>query len=293
MAEFNRAEQFDNMLRTLKPPNFDALIQSMKTKPKDHREGSMQHFHCEYLKVWSDEADILSFMRSETNMNDSVDRIVGATHILGMQAKIFEQNVLKRGQMPIFLCYCLGCNTPYDNNEDHSHYGSPQKCKIADFMPKEVGEQAELNLHQALCHLSGAISLLTWTPSEDKDSFIKEALAERQDYLINLLIDPRPLCGVPQLTLCTPLASLVGLIDNCSQCYPKCAQNAVTLLSLVVSNRPSRCLSQLDPEFILPAMKNFFRTIFPRVSNAQCIVEEYFGITQILNAIPLLYYLGD
>jgi hypothetical protein len=285
MAEFNKEERFNNLLRARKPLNFDALIQSMKTPSNNHSEEGMQHFYFAYLNVWTDEADILNFMRCETEMGDLVGKIVVSSNNLGMEAVRLK---CKQQRLPVFLCPCLGCNTPYDNGEEHAHRGSPQKCKIADYMPEEIAKLAGMEVHQSVCHLSGVISLLTWIASEDEDSPIKE----RQDYLINLLIDPRPLIVAPS-SLITPLASILGLIDNCSQCNPKCAHMAATLLSLIVSNRPSRCLSQLDPEFVIPAMYNYIAPIFPRISNAECLVEEYYGITQILNVIPLLYYLGD
>lgn len=124
MAEFNKEERFNNLLRARKPLNFDALIQSMKTPSNNHSEEGMQHFYFAYLNVWTDEADILNFMRCETEMGDLVGKIVVSSNNLGMEAVRLK---CKQQRLPVFLCPCLGCDTPYDNSEEHAHRGSPQK----------------------------------------------------------------------------------------------------------------------------------------------------------------------
>jgi len=86
---------------------------------------------------------------------------------------------------------------------------------------------------------------------------------------------------------------LLGLIDNCSSPYPKLAMNGTSLLSMLLSRRPAAVISLLDPIQLSGALYKYLKTIFRLVSNAECIVEERFGIAAFINALPTLYLLSE
>jgi len=160
-------------------------------------------------------------------------------------------------------------------------------------------ERLQKELHTCNCLLSGIISLLKWKSAN-------ATIQNGQDYLVDSIVgDPSDTEAVWEAfdnivvkgnltTFKVPgLLGLVGLVDNCFRTFPRCAHLATTVISFCVTYSPSSSLSQLDPDSLLQALIEYVSDIAPRVCNADCIVEERFGITELLNTIPLLYFLGD
>ena len=142
--------------------------------------------------------------------------------------------------------------------------------------------------------MSLAVSILAWDHPD---------LAQTKQRLVDRLLDEciptdmsvpdyfvdRIKQGLPP----HPVPLLVGAVDNCTSVFPKCAHSAVMLLSLLVSQRPANLFFLLDPKPVVAMASGYLRHVSTRVMNAECIVEEKFGITELLNIIPLLYYLAD
>ena len=98
-----------------------------------------------------------------------------------------------------------------------------------------------------------------------------------------------------QMAAGKPLAPLVllGVIDNCQSTLPTCAHLAVSLLSLMVTRHPAALMALMDAEPWAGAMHRYLGPVFDRIKLVPCIVEEVYGVGQLLNALPLLYHLGD
>jgi hypothetical protein len=183
---------------------------------------------------------------------------------------------------------CLGCDTVYDNG-GHEHDGSSAKHWITPTSDARSRQMCTL-LHKAMGYLSIAIGILSW------ECLDNSALSICQDNLLNTMtqvsyegIIP---AGLERNAL--PLLPLLnGIIDNCTVKFPRCAHHAVSLFSIVLARRPSTSLSILDPIELVKAMNGYLRALAPRVSNADCKVEETFGSTELLNALPILFFIGD
>jgi hypothetical protein len=149
------------------------------------------------------------------------------------------------------------------------------------------------HLHVAVCLLSIAIALLTWnTSSGDErvivgqhsllDIFIQADIEGHMSSVDRITSGRHPL-----------LPMLVGVLDNCTIVFPRCAHLAISLFSLILAKCPSTALSVLDPEPFIEALYSYLLSVFPRINNAPCRVEEYFGIFELLNILPTFFYIGE
>ena len=128
-----------------------------------------------------------------------------------------------------------------------------------------------------------------------------QALFEGQERLAGLLLEEAPPGQATQAWLLAQIGIqrghaiplLVGLVDNCYMAFPKVAHLAASLLSILTARRPAAALCTLDPLMLTRALVDYLGEVATRVSNANCRVEEHFGVIQLLNVAPLLYYLGD
>jgi hypothetical protein len=64
-------------------------------------------------------------------------------------------------------------------------------------------------------------------------------------------------------------------------------------MSLAVSRHPAVVLHLLEPAPTTKALWNYPEPVFNRIKVVPCMVEERYVVVQLLNCIPLLYYLGD
>jgi hypothetical protein len=87
--------------------------------------------------------------------------------------------------------------------------------------------------------------------------------------------------------------ALLGLIDNCQDMLPKCAHLAVSLLSMIAPRHPTALVATMDAEPLAASISGYLRDVFARITFVPCLVEEVYGVNQVLNTIPLLYHLGD
>ena len=231
--------------------------------------------YAEHLSVWASDEEVISFLADAEAVTLFVKALAEATMGVGMHA---QQLSCRNG--PVFFVPCLGCNTPYDADGGCQHTSSLQtrECRSV---------QVQKFAHRSVLLMTLATSLLNCDASRDA--------------LMSLLVLENPPNVSPgdfmmsritsgQSTL---LMSLVGVVDNCARALPNCAHAACSLLSLIVACRPAASLSMLDPESLVDAVYRYVADVFTRVNNAECVVEERFGLVQLLNLAPLLYFLGD
>jgi hypothetical protein len=181
---------------------------------------------------------------------------------------------------------CTACNTCYDVG-GCSHEGMAPKMPL----PRKgnVGEAIHKLAHSTLQLMTLVTSLLNFPDVPGKDRLVD-------------LLAPEPPAGAKTQEWCLQemeagrlmgVHSLVGVVDNCSSPLPKCAHAAVSLLGLLVARRPARVLCLMDPEPTTKALHNYLIPVFERIKIAPCMVEERFGTVNLINAVPLLYHLGD
>lgn len=247
---------------------------------------SLTHFHCEYLSIWVTPTDIGDFFADQDRLLEFNELLVQSTLRIGQICASLGKP-LKGRNRPVYRTACLGCSSSYDNNS-HSHTGCPGSMVL----PKKERAAGD-HLHVAVCLLSIAIALLTWnTSSGDErvivgqhnllDIFIQADLEGHVSSVSRIASGRLPLLPI-----------LVGVLDNCTIVFPRCAHLSISLFSLILAKSPSTALSVLDPEPFIDALSSYMGNIFPRISNAPCRVEEYFGILELLNILPTLFYIGD
>ena len=260
----------------------------------------LDHCRCEYFHEWIKEKQLEEFVSNNKLVNAFISRLLFVSINIGsMSTQIpFQGENASR-----ISSDCLGCNSVYENNGENGSgcrncgsQSSIPSVKLSDIFHSSSNAHQTLPiiLHEGICLLSFTISLLTMKSTNP-------VIVRGIEYVIDMII------GTPntntdhlldnfesQIPLNIPvLATFVGLIDNCYRLYPRCAHLAVTLLSICVTKRPSEALAQIDPDPLLSSIYRYIGDMWPRVSNARCIVEEYYGITEVLNLIPLLFFLGD
>jgi hypothetical protein len=89
------------------------------------------------------------------------------------------------------------------------------------------------------------------------------------------------------------LPAIVGLIDNCSNAFPKVGQLAAGVVSLIICRRPAVALNTLDADMFITSAAQYLMKVFMLVHNTECRVELHFGVVAFLNILPALYHLGN
>ena len=79
-------------------------------------------------------------------------------------------------------------------------------------------------------------------------------------------------------------ASPIHLFRLVSRCMP---------MSFALITQAAEVLGWLDPSPLSKALFSYFYEVSTLVCNPPCVVENWFGIADVLNALPLLYHLGN
>jgi hypothetical protein len=90
-----------------------------------------------------------------------------------------------------------------------------------------------------------------------------------------------------------PAVHLLGLLGNCSSTFRKVAHLTAAAMSLIVCRRPAVALSVMDGGALANALHLYLKGISHLVCNAECIVEERYGVLALNTVLPLLYQLSD
>ena len=88
-----------------------------------------------------------------------------------------------------------------------------------------------------------------------------------------------------------PITSAIGLVDNCSRAFPKIAQHAAGLLSILICTNPASAFSCLNGKMFVESVNKYFEEVW-RLNTSECLVEQYFGVTTYLNILPALFHFG-
>ena len=273
-----------NALKDLGPEKLDDLwngVHAKKLKRMGPGPASMEHLFVDQLFSWASDQQMIDVLSSRERCHVLVSKCNNTITQLGM----FTKHMLEMRFKPRCLWYasCIGCNTPHDVDG-----GSCRKGKPADAPEPVPIDDSEVSsrLHTALITMYSMVHLLTHEESDILASLIvNEAPAglSQLEWTMQNAADPGSLPSLPLL---------IGILDNCSQTFPKAAQVSAALIGLIVCRRPATALLQLDPETAAPALRGYMRNIFNMVHNSECIVELINGIVDFINITPLLYHLG-
>lgn len=290
LHESERAQYAD--LRSVAPASLDIFIASLKGS-----SSTVTHHHllAEQLDVWAADADVEAFLsdtrEAEAQQESLVKSFAFAIQSLGIAA----ESQLTGSYIRVFPC--IGCNMPYDTRASHDH-GARKVCLGGRNGPYDPLSAVQvIEAHRALLLLALIVSLLSWP------CLPHSSIAVGKDRLLDLLVVEAPAGVSPSdwlmqsaargesWLLLLPLA--LGLLDNTSGKLPKAAHLAVAFMSQCVSRRPAAALFVLDSQPTVQALHHFLGGVFDIVTQNSCMVEVRFGVAQLLDAIPLLYHMGD
>lgn len=254
---------------------------------------TITHMLINDLPVWCDARMVVDFLSDPSQVENLLLNVEEAALGVGMSCQGMHSHM---GIHPytIFVHPCLGCNTVYEVSVDtclHPHSAPRRGMPLT---PSNLPLLHNVHKFQALASL--ICSLLRW-PGKDASA----AELEGVELLLDKLAIEAPAGVSPARFIISEvqagrnplIVQLVGIVDNCHNAFPQCAHTAVALLSLIVARRPAASLCLLDPQPVIDSLYEYLGALSPRVMNAECIVEEHFGIIQLMNAAPLLYFLGD
>lgn len=247
-------------------------------------------------------ADAIAVLADEAKRKEVVRLLAEGTYLIGRKAQMATE-IWPITQDAVVVSSCLGCNLVFDQMGGcaHTHQGAPPHLELG---PAPGSDEADgtintkMLLHKAVASEQLVLSLLTWERPECPE------LGEAQDMLLNALAEEGPpgadparlaVAAIMAGGLPSPLFTLVGVVDNCPNHFPKAAHLAIALLSLIVAARPAAAFAQLDADVLVAAIDGYLRKVARSINDAacQCTTETYYGVTFLLNAVPLLYLLGD
>ena len=273
-------DEFDEALRRLAPSSLSQCVADVIAGTRHPGTCvSTLHNHVEDLSLWASDADIASVLAGP-QCEALVEAMIASALQVG---KTCAENF--RGRGPIRVLRCNGCNTAYEG-ADCTHAEAPPRA------PAPTGgawDNLAMLAHNTMLQMALVTSLLrSCSASEEEkllDLLVEEAPAgiKTKDWLMQQMVQGK---------VFAPHA-LLGVIDNCQATLPKCAHLAVSLLSLMVSRRPAALMATMDPEPWAKSMLRYLGDVFDRIKVVPCIVEEVYGVSQLVNCIPLLYHLGD
>ena len=270
------SDQIDAALRHLSPYSLSQFVDDVIAGTCTTSDA---HSHAEDLSYWASDASVAAVLAGP-QCEALAKAMTDSALFIG---KACVDNF--RGRGPIRVLGCSGCNTAYEGSQCIHEEAPPRVRAPAGGGWDELARLA----HSAMLRMGLVTSLLRACsmPGEERllDLLVVEAPAgvKTHEWLQGQMVAGRVFA--PQ--------ALIGVVDNCQAVLPKCAHLAVSLLSLMVSRRPAALMATMDAEPWVASMQRYLGDVFDRIKVVPCLVEEVYGVGQLLNAIPLLYHLGD
>ncbi len=265
--------EFVDAVKSLAPESLNGLADEILAgiyhggawSPSTKRD--CQHLHVDHLRLWATDEAVAAILADHERLHALVEKMNTVMLQLGM---VCRKDLPVGPGSPVQVLICNCCNTPYDAG-GCTHEGLPPKLKLM-----SIGNLSKVHemVHSATLLMSLVANLLAWP-----------GRVGQEDLLDLMMNDAKGNYGT--------LHALLGLVESCTAPLPKCAHLAVTLISLAVSRRPAVVLHLLEPAPTTKALWNYLEPVFNRIKVVPCMVEERYGVVQLLNCIPLLYYLGD
>ena len=244
-----------------------------------------QHFPVDHLATWMEPHDIKAVMKDKAGLENLVKNCCVIGCKVSEKLQKFENRLINRGKEPPVLVFtCTSCNTPYDAGMC-SHPNNPPKRKLQSTAMGEL----QKGIHNLLLHLTVIAELLRMY---DSDKVLYKIMlrqppkgTELSDYLKSCISDRNNYPHTVQL--------LIQVIAHCRRAAPKVAKRAVATLSLVMMPSPGNVLTMITtPEALILVIERYMAELGSRCCQAECIVEEQFGLKELMDFTPLLYVAG-
>ena len=274
-----------DLVQLLAPDEIDDLWAKEEEGVIDRHEGSLKHIVAESLFDWPDaEEKVEALLRDSDRLSKLVAEVADAALRLGFLSEELQTRLPDK----VIEVPCLGCNTPYCvrgwGRSQESDRSRPQRLDI------EM-DQNELQhiLHRATTLLALTANLLS---REDSDLLVQ-------------LLAPQPPRGMSAVDFVSAevrsgkrgfvcMLQLYALIDLASTAFPNAVHYAAACVSLVVCRRPVRAFQLMDDDALCGALHNYFEHLLDLLGGSRYVEKEMcFGIAELINILPLLYWMGD
>jgi hypothetical protein len=273
-------EQVQVLCRLSRPARIDELWESQQLNSHSNNTTlCTEHLLADHLDLWASSNEISDLLLDNDRLQNLVNQLYESSVFIG---QICQANTSSESPLVLVVALCDQCNTPYDVG-NYQHLNSP---------PREIlmEPQVSLHVHLTVVTLSIIANLLT---KSNADKLVLVLTRERPGYdatqtqVVEWLheghVSKKP-CILP---------ALVGLIDNCSNAFPKAGQLAAGVVSLIICRRPAVALNTLDGDMFITSAAQYLEKVFMLIHNTECSVEQNFGVVAFLNILPALYHLGN
>jgi len=260
---------WDALAETTKPRSFRDLLERIgrEGNPVDVTE-HMAHTHCEGLRSWARPEEV------EAAWGEADGARAWATELVRTAVAVVEAasraTVFRFGGKVVLPC--SGCCTPYAT----CSHGTVAVTRWT------TNQAAETGLGEGVHRLTRMLEVTTAALSWDAVS--TDALAEA-------------IAGELRREGDDPRSALVALLDVVGDAAmavcPRASHLAIVVLSQCATRRRGATLCALPPNRVLHSVRLLLQDISTRVFNNQCIVEERFGVIELINACPLLHALAE
>jgi hypothetical protein len=267
------------LCRDCRPNRIDKLWERQQLDSSSQHAMGTEHLLADHLDLWADTDEISELLLDNDRLQTLVYQLYESAVLIG---QFCEANKLTQNPLVLVVASCHQCNTPYDVG-GCAHPNSPPRAPMMD-------PQVSVHVHLTVLTLALIANLLTKQNADklvlllasEKPSNVRSQ-AQIAEWLVQCHESKRP----------NVLPVLVGLIDNCSNAFPKAGQLAAGVLSLILCRRPAVALATLDPSQFVTSAAQYLEKVFMLVHNSECAVEQYFGVAAFLNILPALYHLGN
>jgi hypothetical protein len=275
-------EQVQALCRDCRPTRIDELWERQQldgSSRSNNTAMSTEHMLADHLDLWASSDEVTELLLDNDRLQTLVFQLYESAVLIG---QFCEANKFTGNPLVLVVSACHQCNTPYDVG-GCAHPNSPPRAPMMD-------PQISVHVHLTVVILSIIANLLT---KQNADQLVLLLASEKPAHVKSQAQIAEWLVQCHETKQPSVLPVLVGLIDNCSNAFPKAGQLAAGVMSLIICRRPSVALATLDPDQFVSSAAQYLEKVFMLVHNSECAVEQYFGITAFLNILPALYHLGN
>ena len=274
-------EVYEAMLRATMARNFEELVSErlLKTATRggvERQDREEDHIHCERLRDFCRADEVEAYFSNPTKVSAWAMALSRSTARLVRVATAARRNWGSNVRLPCSLClspyaFCSHLNGSVGTLGPPIHWTRSQATLTG------VGPA----VHEAILLLTVTGVVLNWDQVPSRDRLIEYVTGE---------MDLRSDDG-------SPVVPLVGLLDLMNQVDNElCARAphlAAAIISLCLTRRRVASYAAFNADDVMETILRYLQNVATRVFNNDCLVEERFGVVELINILPLLLYAAE
>uniref|UniRef100_A0A0G4I381 Uncharacterized protein n=1 Tax=Chromera velia CCMP2878 TaxID=1169474 RepID=A0A0G4I381_9ALVE len=263
--------------RIPKPRDPVFYLKTILDPPQNYQPGippfysPLTHVYMDFVPEWAEPKDAVEAFGGHGTVKELTRALYRAVGNSGFMLQEFRNRPL--GGMQIDF-ECSECNPSYDG------VGC---CNT----PMTVPLPMVPFVHYASVLQSATLSLLLWDAPELSD--IQKSLLEEMSHKASK--NAQQLQQSIEEGRYPILTVLLGQVDNALISAPRLAISAMKLMSILVLQRPAALLEQTDARMLAQILRRVSQYLLNLIWDP-CRVKIWFGISHILDLLPLLYFLA-